>query len=89
MMVSRVELADGFFVASHNHDSEQMVLIVEGRCLFGIGAEGTAGWHEVEVKAGDVLVLPCRVPHSCRAVAASVVLDLFSPPAAKTGVDRP
>lgn len=88
VMISRVELANGFFVPTHQHDNEQIVVMLEGRCLFGLGAEGTPAWREVEVKAGEVVMLPSRVPHSCRALVRSVVLDVFSPPSAKTGIDR-
>jgi len=88
MMVSRVVLSQGFALASHQHPNEQFVVMLSGRCVFGIGAEGSADHREVEVRGGEVLVLPPNLPHSCRAVEESVILDLFSPPSEKTGVDR-
>jgi quercetin dioxygenase-like cupin family protein len=89
MMVSEVHLEQGFDLASHAHDNEQWVVMLSGRCLFGIGQPGTPGHREVEVRGGEVLVLPGNVPHSCRALEASRILDLFSPISERTGVDRP
>ncbi|MFN0012717.1 MAG: cupin domain-containing protein [Phycisphaerales bacterium] len=88
MMVSRVHLAKGFHLDTHQHTNEQWVVMLSGRCRFGLGAEGTAARHEVEVSGGEVLVLPSGVPHSCDAIEDTVILDLFSPPSEKTGVDR-
>ena len=88
MMISEVFLERGFFVASHQHENEQMVVMLSGRCLFTLGAEGTPAHREVVVHGGDVLVLPENVPHSCRALEDTRILDLFSPVSEKTGIDR-
>jgi quercetin dioxygenase-like cupin family protein len=40
LMVSRVTLAKGFTIASHHHANEQFVVMLSGRCTFGVGAEG-------------------------------------------------
>jgi quercetin dioxygenase-like cupin family protein len=89
MMVSEVRLEQGFELASHRHDNEQFVIMLAGRCLFGIGEPGTPAFHETELSTGEVLVLPGGVPHSCRALEDSHILDLFSPISERTGVDRP
>lgn len=89
LMVSEVLLRKGFALASHSHANEQFVVVVSGRCRFGVGAEGTAEHREMVVEAGQVLVLPPNVPHSCVALEETRILDLFSPPSATTGVDRP
>ncbi len=87
MMVSEVQLQPGFEVPTHSHENEQFVIMLSGRCIFGLGADGTAERREIEVRGGEVLVLPPNLPHSCRAIEATHILDLFSPPSATTGVD--
>jgi quercetin dioxygenase-like cupin family protein len=88
MMISEVKLEPGFHVPTHQHTNEQFVVVLRGRCLFGLGAEGSAERREVEVRGGQVLHLPPDVPHSCKAIEETVILDLFSPTSQKTGVDR-
>lgn len=88
MMLSRVRLAKGFFVPSHQHANEQFAVVLSGHMRFGLGAEGSATHRELEVRGGEVLHLPANVPHSATALEDSVILDLFSPPSEKTGVDR-
>ena len=89
MMVSDVVLEKGFTLASHHHENEQFVVLLSGRCVFGLGTPGTPDYREVEVSSGQVLVLPPNLPHSCRALEETRILDLFSPPSATTGIDRP
>lgn len=88
LMVSEVRLHKGFLVASHHHANEQFVVVLSGKCRFGVGAEGTPQHREMLVQTGQVLVLPPHVPHSCVALEETHILDLFSPPSATTGVDR-
>lgn len=88
LMVSEVHLHKGFTLASHQHANEQFVVLISGRCRFGVGAEGTPEHRELIVQAGQVLVLPPNVPHSCVAIEDTLILDLFSPPSATTGVDQ-
>lgn len=87
MMISRVELKKGFALATHAHENEQIVVVLSGRCRFGLGVEGSRERKELEVKGGEVLVLPANVAHSCVALEETVILDLFSPPSERTGVD--
>lgn len=89
MMVSQVRLSQGFDLASHQHENEQFVVVLAGRCLFGLGTPGTAEHRTVEVMGGQALVLPPNVPHSCLALEETDILDLFSPVSATTGVDQP
>ena len=88
MMISEVRLEKGFDLASHSHDNEQLVVMLTGRCVFGIGEPGSKQFHEVELRGGEVLELPGNVAHSCRALEDSHILDVFSPVSATTGVDR-
>jgi quercetin dioxygenase-like cupin family protein len=87
MMISEVRLEAGFFVPSHQHENEQFVVLLSGRCLFGIGAEDMPQHRLIEVRGGEVLHLPGGVPHSCRAIENTAILDLFSPISETTGVD--
>lgn len=88
MMISRVRLHKGCDVPTHAHENEQFACILSGRLRFGIGAEGSPQRREVVVSAGEVLHLPSNVPHSAYAEEETLVLDLFSPPSAGTGIDR-
>lgn len=88
MMVSDVRLDRGFTLASHEHPNEQFIVLLSGRCRFGVGREGTPAHRVVEVAAGQVLVVPPNEPHSCVAIEDTHILDLFSPPSAMTGIDR-
>lgn len=88
MMISRVQLARGFHIASHQHENEQIVVVLSGHCRFGLGDEHASDHRTVDVRGGDVLVLPSNVPHSCDALEDTLILDLFSPACEKTGVDR-
>ncbi|MBS0197580.1 MAG: cupin domain-containing protein [Planctomycetes bacterium] len=87
MMISRVILSPGFTLPSHRHENEQFVVMLRGRCEFGLGEEGSPAHRTLEVRGGEVLHLPSNVPHSCRAIEETEILDLFSPVSAVTGVD--
>jgi unsaturated pyranuronate lyase len=88
MMISHVVLEKGCSVPTHAHENEQFACVMSGRVRFGIGAEGSPARRDVVVAGGEVLHLPSNVPHSAEALEKSVVLDLFSPPSATTGIDR-
>ncbi|MBL8764981.1 MAG: cupin domain-containing protein [Phycisphaerae bacterium] len=87
MMISRVKLSKGFFVPTHHHFNEQMVCVIAGRASFVLH-EGTPKERAVTLGAGEVLHLPPDVPHNCTALEDTEIWDLFSPPSARTGVDR-
>ena len=87
-MLSRVTLKKGCHVPTHSHANEQFACILSGALKFGLGAEGSRDRSEVIVRTGEVLHLPSNVPHSAEALEDTVVLDVFSPPSEKTGIDR-
>jgi quercetin dioxygenase-like cupin family protein len=87
MMMSEVRLHKGFTVSTHHHANEQFAWVISGRVRFGIGAQDSPERQEVTLTAGEVLHLPPNVPHSAEALEDSTVIDLFSPPSEKTGVD--
>jgi quercetin dioxygenase-like cupin family protein len=87
-MLSHVRLQKGCDVPTHAHENEQFACVLSGRARFGLGAEGSPDRREVVVEAGEVLHLPGGVPHSAFALEETVILDIFSPPSATTGIDR-
>jgi quercetin dioxygenase-like cupin family protein len=87
-MLSQVFLRKGCVVPSHSHENEQFACTLSGRLRFGLGPEGSPEYREVVVAAGEVLHLPGNLPHSAEAMEDSLVLDVFSPPSATTGIDR-
>lgn len=88
MMISRIHLARGCDVPSHAHENEQFACIISGSLRFGLGDPGSESHREVVVSAGEVLHLPSMVPHSAFALEDTIVLDIFSPPSERTGIDR-
>lgn len=96
MMLSEVFLQKGCHVPMHAHENEQFACIMSGELRFTIGTagEGAGGSTKskprtINVKAGEVLHLPSNVPHAADAVVDTLVIDLFSPPSATTGIDLP
>ena len=87
-MISRVWLRKGCLVPGHSHENEQFACTLSGRLRFELGTKGSDDWREVIVAAGEVLHLPANVPHSAEAMEDTLVLDIFSPPSATTGIDR-
>ncbi len=88
MMLSRVILHEGFVLERHQHENEQFVVMLSGRCVFTIDRPSIGDAQEIELRAGQVLLLPSYVPHAVRALERSEILDFFSPVSATTGVDR-
>lgn len=87
-MLSHVTLKRGCVVPSHAHENEQFVVMLSGRLRFRLGPEHDPARREVTIGPGDVLHLPANLPHWCEAQEDCVVLDVFSPPSQKTGIDR-
>lgn len=84
-MLSHLVLHKGFSVPVHAHANEQFALVLDGHMRFTI--EGSSGPETIDVRSGGVLHLPPDVPHGAEAVETSIVVDVFSPPSAGTGVD--
>lgn len=87
-MVQRVTLHPGFAMPEHAHEMEQLVVVLSGRCIFGVNGKGSDAYEEITVAAGQVLVLPPNCPHDARALERTEILDVFSPPSETTGVDQ-
>jgi quercetin dioxygenase-like cupin family protein len=72
-MLATIYLKRGAIVPTHQHESEQMSYVLEGSLKFEI--EGAS----YVLRAGDVLTIPSRVPHSAEALEDTVEMDAFSP----------
>ncbi len=74
MTLARIRLARGAVVPRHEHASEQIATVLEGRLRFlGDGEERI-------VAAGESVALRTNEPHQVEALEDSLVLDIFSPP---------
>ena len=80
-MISHVTLRRGCKVPVHSHVNEQFSCVVSGRVRFTL-ADG-----ERVLAGGDVIHLPSHAPHGAEAIETAVVLDVFAPPSATTGID--
>lgn len=87
-MISHVLLRKGCVVPMHAHDNEQFACVLTGELRFVLNAENGPDRREVVVRAGEVLLLPANVPHAAEAIQETLVLDIFSPPSERTGIDR-
>ncbi len=76
-MLTQVYLDEGAIVPMHSHENEQITWVVKGALRFWIGTEDS---EPVDVRAGEVLVLPSRVPHKALALEDTLDVDIFTPP---------
>jgi quercetin dioxygenase-like cupin family protein len=72
-MLAQITLKKGTIVPQHEHESEQISFVVQGALRFTI--EG----RDHLVRAGEVLLIPSRVPHQAEAIEDTVEFDTFSP----------
>lgn len=75
LLVARVHLAKGCVVPVHQHDSEQVAVLISGRVRWTLGHDGV----EEEATAGSVLVLPGGFPHGLVVLEDAVAIDILSP----------
>lgn len=88
MMISEITLHKGCEVPLHSHENEQFSCVLTGWLRFVTQSADGKTTH-IDVRGGEVLHLPSHVPHGVVAMEETVVLDLFSPPSATTGIDQP
>jgi len=81
-MLAHVTLESGCVVPVHAHANEQFTCVLSGRIRFDLGG------RTVTLGAGEVLHLPSHAPHGAEVLETAVVLDVFAPPSATTGIDR-
>ncbi len=87
-MISHITLRKGCAVPMHSHENEQFSCVLSGRLRFGVQDGAKGAQRDVVVGPGEAIHLPGHVPHSAYAEEETVVLDIFSPPSAGTGIDR-
>jgi quercetin dioxygenase-like cupin family protein len=76
LTVAQFFLAKGCVVPTHQHESEQVANVLQGCLRFRLGADGG---EVIDVRGGEVLMIPSQLPHSAEALEDSVVFDSFSP----------
>ncbi|MCY3746008.1 MAG: cupin domain-containing protein [Acidobacteria bacterium] len=76
-MLTHVYLDKGAVVPMHSHDNEQLTYVISGALRFWIEDEDS---EPIDVKAGEVLVLPSWVPHKAIALEDTLDVDIFTPP---------
>jgi len=72
-MIGRLHLAKGAVVPPHKHLAEQITMVMSGALKFTIAGK------DIEVRAGDVLLIPPNVVHSAVALEDTDDIDSFSP----------
>jgi len=75
MMITHIYLKKGCVVPRHQHENEQITYVLDGALRFRLG-EG----QQVDVRAGEVLIIPSNLPHSAEALADTLDVDIFDPP---------
>jgi quercetin dioxygenase-like cupin family protein len=78
MMIAHVYLKKGAIVPRHSHDNEQLTYILDGALRFELGEAGAI--EHLEVRSGEVLVIPSNVPHMAEALEDTLDVDVFCPP---------
>ena len=76
-MLTHVYLDKGAVVPMHSHENEQITYVLEGALRFWIEDESS---EPIDVRAGEVLVLPSFVPHKAEALEDTLDVDIFTPP---------
>ena len=80
-MMAHVILKKGAIVPAHDHINEQFTYILSGVLRFWIGVHADApGDTFIDVKEGDVLVIPSMVRHRAEALEDTLDMDVFNPP---------
>lgn len=81
MMLAHVYLKRGAIVPAHDHHNEQFTYVLSGVLRFWIGTHADApGDTYIDVKPGDVLVIPGMVRHRAEALEDTLDVDIFNPP---------
>ena len=76
MTVARIYFKDGFLVPMHSHVNEQITQVIKGKMHFVFGDDRS---RELELGAGDVIVIPANMPHEARCIGDVEEMDMWSP----------
>lgn len=74
MLVSFIENPPGCVFPVHSHESEQILILLEGE------EDHICGDERFVMKAGDVCIHPPNVPHGGETKTGFKGIDIFSPP---------
>ena len=77
MMIARMQFKDGFIVPLHSHENEQITSVISGTMRFWFGENKE---QEMELNAGDVVVIPAHLPHAAFMVGDVEEIDSWAPP---------
>ena len=77
MMIAHIYLKKDAVVPKHQHENEQITYVLDGALRFRLGEDGA---RVVDVRAGEVLVIPSNVPHEALALEDTLDVDVFNPP---------
>jgi unsaturated pyranuronate lyase len=74
MTFAVIDLQPGAVLPEHQHENEQIGLMVQGEMELRVGSETRL------LRPGDTYVIPSNVPHTARAGAQGAsVVDVFTP----------
>lgn len=76
VMVAKMKFKDGFKVPLHHHENEQITNVLSGTIRFWFGADKK---QVIDVKAGEVVVIPPNVPHEALMVGDVEETDTWAP----------
>ena len=76
MTVSRITFTDGFLVPLHAHENEQITEVVRGTMRFRFGEDRAI---EMDVHAGEAVIIPPNVPHEALIIGEVEEMDIFVP----------
>lgn len=80
-MLAHVYLKKGAIVPAHDHVNEQLTYVLSGCLRFWMGEHADQPGDEyIDVRAGEVLVIPGNVRHRAEALEDTLDVDIFNPP---------
>ncbi len=79
VMVVKMQFKDGFEVPLHHHENEQVTQVLSGTIRFWFGENGE---KEMDLHAGDLVVIPGNLPHRALMIGDVEEIDTFAPPRA-------
>ncbi len=77
MMIAKMKFKDGFRVPLHSHENEQITSVLSGTMRFWFGENKE---QEMELHAGDVIVIPSNLPHEALMIGDVEEMDSWAPP---------
>ena len=78
--VARFQFQKGCAVPVHSHENEQVTYVLEGALRFQLQDQKNGGGaRELDIRSGQLLLIPPNVAHGAVALEDTVALDFFSP----------